>query len=176
MNAWPTDTEAQRQLVASYAPRVFGLMLRMVAHRETAEDLTQEALMKAVGALARYRPEGKFEAWLFRIAANTARDWIRRRGRQPTLGLDPADPAPPEAAVDHGGPADPLTARERHKAVREALAALPAPDREVLSLRYYGELSFKEIAATTGEPLGTVLARAHRALKKLAALMPPEDA
>ncbi|MGB3086355.1 MAG: sigma-70 family RNA polymerase sigma factor, partial [Phycisphaerae bacterium] len=65
--------------------------------------------------------------------------------------------------------------RERTARLEAALARLPQPDREVILLRFYGELAFKEIAEATGEPLGTVLARAHRALKKLGNLIPEEE-
>ena len=163
------------ELLASFAPRVYGLLFRIVGHRDTAEDLMQETMLRAFRALPSYRPEGKFEAWIFRIAINLARDWIRRRPMEPSVGLEetgdaagPRDPPtepPPDAALDRG---------ERAARVEAAVARLSPADREVILLRYYADMAFKDIARATGEPLGTVLARAHRALAKLGNLM-PED-
>jgi len=169
------DSDAQEQRLAAYAPRVYGLLVRMVGNRDTAEDLTQETLLRAFRAFETYRPEGKFRAWIFRIARNAARDWLRRRPLEPALGLD-ADwleraPASPRR---QSRPEDRLLGGERASKVEAALQRLPAPDREVLLLRYYGELAFNDIAKVTGEPLGPVLARAHRALKKMAELVPEE--
>ncbi len=164
-----------RQQVAAYAPRVFGLLVRMIGRRDVAEDLAQQTMLRALGALDRYRPEGRFQAWIFRIAVNVGRDWIRRRPREPSLGLDPASDTLPPAAVTHEAPEEALLKHERARAVEAALAKLPDADREVLLMRYYGELAFKEIAEATGQPIGTVLARAHRALKKLGDLVPGDD-
>ena len=168
------DSEAPRLLVARYGPRVFGLHMRLVGKRDVAEDLTQETLLRALAGLKTYRPEGKFQAWLFRIAINVARDWIRRRPHEPASGLDPeGEPVATKSAVASAD-AD-LLGRERTAKVEQTLARLPVADREILSLRFYGELSFKEIARATGEPLGTVLARAHRALRKLGELLPTDE-
>ncbi len=174
-DASTSETPSPRELVAAYGPRVFGLHVRLIGRRDVAEDLTQETLVRALGGLASYQPEGKFRAWIFRIALNVARDWIRRRGRQPATGGDPeGGPAPGPADTQAERPEAPLEGRERAALVGEALERLPVPDREVLLMRYYGDLAFKEIAEATGEPLGTVLARAHRALKKLGDLLPAD--
>ncbi len=163
----PDETENLPDLLVASAPRVYGLLFRMVGRRDVAEDLMQETLLRAFRGLDAYQPEGKFRAWLFRIAANQARDWIRRQKRRPQAMDDPEPAAemPPEADA---------VARQRARQVTEALDRLSEADREVLLMRYYGEMTFKEIAQAGGEPIGTVLARAHRALKKLGDLM-PED-
>ena len=167
MSESPDEPANLEDLLVASAPRVYGLLFRMVGRRDVAEDLMQETLLHALRGLESYRPEGKFRAWLFRIAANQARDWIRRQKRRPGVEDGPvpvADDPPDSGAV----------ARERARAVEKGLASLSEPDREILLMRYYGDMTFKEIAQAGGEPLGTVLARAHRALKKLGALM-PED-
>lgn len=176
MNQGANGPEDVRETLVAYAPRVFGLIMRMVGHREVAEDLTQETLLRAWRNLDTYRPEGKLRAWLFRIAVNAARDWARRRRFEPTATLDEtADgPALPVAAPDTPPDAR-VRRRETQERVAGALAQLPDADREILLLRYYGELTFKEIADANGEPLGTVLARAHRALKKLGSLFPEDE-
>jgi len=170
MTQSPGDTENVERLLVSFAPRVYGLLLHMVGRHDVAEDLTQETMLRAFRSLDTYQPEGKFRAWIFRIASNQARDWIRRQGRE--VQRDGATDDPPVAAGT--APDAVALARERARRVEQALARLPARDREVLLMRYYGNLTFKHIAHATGEPLGTVLARAHRALKKLGSLI-PED-
>lgn len=163
----PDEPENLQDLLVAYAPRVYGLLLRIVGRRDVAEDLMQETLLRAFRGLESYQPEGKFRAWVFRIAVNQARDWIRRRRHQAPLPDDPRPAA--DAPVDA-----PVLARERARRVEQALARLSDADREVLLMRYYGNMTFKDVAQATGEPLGTVLARAHRALKKLGGMI-PED-
>ena len=81
----PEDPEA---LLASFAPRVYGLLLRLVGRPDVAEDLMQETMLRAYRSFGTYRPEGKFQAWIFRIAVNLARDWIRRRRREPSVSIE----------------------------------------------------------------------------------------
>lgn len=171
----PGEHEDLARTLMSFAPRVYGLLVRLVGRPDVAEDLMQETMLRAFRSLDTYRPEGKFRAWIFRIAVNLARDWIRRRPREPSSspdeGSDPLASAPapetsPEAAILRG---------ERAARVEAALARLPLADREVLLMRYYGEMAFKDIARTTGEPLGTVLARAHRAIGKLGEMIPEDE-
>jgi RNA polymerase sigma-70 factor (ECF subfamily) len=161
----PGEHEDLSQTLMSFAPRVYGLLVRLVGRPDVAEDLMQETMLRAFRSLDTYRPEGKFRAWIFRIAVNLARDWIRRRPRDP-LASAPAPETSPEAAIMRG---------ERAARVEAALARLPLADREVLLMRYYGEMAFKDIAHATGEPLGTVLARAHRAIGKLGEIIPEDE-
>ena len=171
----PEHEDFEQDLVA-FAPRVYGLLVRLVGRPDVAEDLTQETLLRAFRSFDTYRPEGKFRAWVFRIAVNLARDWIRRRPREAATSLD--DTADPQALASLGKDMPPdglMTTGERTRRVEAALARLSEADREVLVLRYYGGLAFKDIARATGEPLGTVLARAHRALKKLGDLIPEDS-
>jgi len=170
----PGDVE---RLLVSFAPRVYGLLLRMVGRPDVAEDLMQETLLRALRSQATYRPEGRFRAWIFRIAVNLARDWIRRRPRERSVPLgDDSDETLPGVTPATDSPPDADTlGRERARHVEQALARLPNADREVLLMRYYGDLTFKAIAQATGQPLGTVLARAHRALKKLGDVIPRES-
>lgn len=130
---------------------------------EAAEDITQGVFvtlaekLSADGARA-YTEVGRFEAYLFRIAMNRVRDEARKRKRRPAaMPLSEADS--PVSSMDP--PADELDR------LREAMAGLPDPDRRVVELRHLAGMSFGAIAALLQEPLGTLLARHHRALKKL---------
>ena len=78
---------AYRELVRRYERPIFSLIFRMVRDRELAEDLTQETFIKAMNALASYRPEFKFSSWIFKIATNLTIDWIRRK-EVPTVSID----------------------------------------------------------------------------------------
>lgn len=167
--------DIQDELV-SFAPRVYGLLFRMVGRSDVAEDLTQETLMRAFRSLETYRPEGKFQAWIFRIAVNLARDWVRRRPREAASLTDEADDPAYGRPTTTDPPAEANLVRlDRSKRVAAAMGRLADADREVLLLRYYGDLPFKDIAQATGEPLGTVLARAHRALKKMGDMIPEDE-
>ena len=186
------DEHAWTELVHAYTKRVFALVYRQCGDRELAEEITQVTFVKLVEKLsdfAGYEERGKFEAWLFRVAMNKLRDEMRRRKRQAvTMDMGPSaghgsDEASGWAAAQFslagsgaGGAAgeSPLEQASRREQIERLLAAieqLGEADREVIHLRHTAGLSFAEIAETLGEPLGTVLARGHRALKKLARLM-----
>ncbi|MBK9128106.1 MAG: RNA polymerase sigma factor [Phycisphaerales bacterium] len=171
------DPAALDELVTRYSSRLFGLLYRLTGSRDVSEDLLQETYLRMVRTIGEYEHVGRFEAWLFRIAANLARDRARkhaRRGEASPLAAGREDEDCPGGAVPEAPTGDPWAALERDESVRALAAALqelPAPDREVLLLRHYGELSFKEIAEYLEIPLGTALARAHRALLKLKAKM-----
>lgn len=167
------DPQALTALVDAYSSRVFGLLYRLTGSREVAEDLTQETFLRVVRTIAEYEHSGKFEVWLFRIAGNLARDLHRQHKRRgPTASLDAADDcgdfdvvAPGESVADSLGQS--LVNAEQEMRLRECLERMPEPDREIVLLRHFSELSFREIAVMLGVPLGTALARGHRALARL---------
>ncbi|MEM8738708.1 MAG: RNA polymerase sigma factor [Planctomycetota bacterium] len=181
------DPAAWRRLIESYSGRVYGLLVQQCGDRDLAEELTQVTFVKLVDQLGQaaggYREQGRFEAWLFRIAMNKLRDEMRRRKRQArptdmTPGSGRGDPSPGggggqifAAPADEGDlgedPAEALGRAEQVHRLRRVIATLPEADREVLHLRHTAGLSFAQIAETLDQPLGTVLARGHRALKKL---------
>jgi len=158
------EDDAWRDIVEAYSPRVFGLIRAQCGDPDLAEEITQSTFCTMASKIDSYTELGKFEQWLFRIAMNRLRDELRRRRRQ-------AVPVETEALTGLAGSANPRTPREDETeqlaALRKATANLPDADRRIIHLRYYGELSFKQIAEILDQPLGTVLARQHRALKKL---------
>lgn len=188
------DGQAWVQLVSAYSGRVFGLIYKQCRDKELAEEIAQETFVKVVQKLTSndgYREEGKFEPWLFRIAMNKLRDEMRRRGRQARpMDMSPAATASSneqasgwaaaESGVLAGGPSmpdaplDQLDRAEQVTLLKQAIATLPEADQEVLHLRHTAGLSFAQIAETLDQPLGTVLARGHRALGKLKKLMNPD--
>ena len=157
------DETAWRDIVDAYSPRVFGLIRAQCGSTDLAEEITQSTFCTIVERIGRYSELGRFESWLFRIAMNRLRDEMRRRKRQ-------ANPVENEALVGLAGaddPEPPGPGSDDLTALQGALDLLSEADRRVVHLRHFTGLSFARIAGILGEPLGTVLARQHRALKKL---------
>ena len=167
--------EAFRELVGRFERPVYGLIVRIVRRGELAEELSQEAFVKAWRALGRFDPTRKFSSWLFQIAHNAALDALRRKGEE-ALSLDePAEEgeAPRELPADPNAedPLARLTARGAGRALEAAIAELRPQYREILLLRFAEGLAYEEIAEVTGAPLGTVKVHLFRARKELAAAM-----
>jgi len=163
-------------VVDAYWQRLFGYALRATNNAELAQDLVQETFLRIVQRLHRYDDQGKFEAWLFRILVNLVRDHGRSLARHPTQStvmecggerIELTD----ELSGKIPAPFQPLHRREEVDALQEALRRLPEGDRQILMLRHFADMPFKDIARTLNCPIGTVLARAHRALGKLRSLM-----
>jgi RNA polymerase sigma-70 factor (ECF subfamily) len=171
--------ESFDRLVDVFASRVFGFILRMTGSPQDAEDLMQEVFLRVVRMIGAYRHDDRFEAWLFRIAANLVRDRARRARRAPRLVSAQASgddtgrtPSTMDELPGSPAPADARLIRaEEIDALNAALVSLTDAEREVIMLRHFGELSFKEIAEVMGTPLGTALARAHRGLARLREIM-----
>lgn len=161
------DPDALSRLVAVYSERVFGLLYRLTGSRDVAEDLLQETFLRVVRSIEDYEHTGRFESWLFRIAANLARDRARRHGRPPVASIDDVDVDAGRLVPAGDNPAERVADGDERRRLEAALARLPDLDREVIALRHYSELPFREIAELLGVPLGTALARAHRALVHL---------
>ena len=163
------DAAAWRSIVGEYSGRVYGLLRSQGANPELAEEVTQSVFCTVAAKLADYEDAGRFESWLFRIAMNRLRDDARRKRRHANpVGegevLEGLAAASPSVAA-RGAGAEELTA------LRAAVARLSETDREVIDLRHIAGMSFKQMSEHLGEPLGTLLARHHRALAKLRALL-----
>lgn len=159
------DREAFGELFAYYAPRVKGYILRLGSGEAVAEELAQEVLITVWRKAALYdRSQASVSTWIFRIARNRRIDALRRNAKP---DLDPEDPGLlPEPPI---APDAALTALEREERVREALTDLPGEQLSLLQAAFYQGLSHREIADTTGLPLGTVKSRIRLAFAKLRA-------
>lgn len=162
-------------LVREFGPPLYRYFVRLTASTNDAEDLVQDVFVKLLKNIKGYRHENKFEHWLFRIAANLARDRIRKRMRHGTpISLD-SQTADFESSIilpsDDTDPTAPLEQHELEDDLQKALKQLPQLDREMIIMRHYSDLSFKEIAEQFNLPLGTALAKVHRGLKRLKKLM-----
>ncbi len=156
------DETAWREIVERYWRRVYAMGRASRLDGSACEDVAQSVFATVAEQLGSgaYSESGRFEAWLFRVAMNRVRDEVRRRKRQAT----PMEPA--SVAERVGGKMD-RASWEGDEGLRRALDCLPECDQEVVKLRHWGGLSFAQMAEALEEPVGTLLARHHRALKKL---------
>lgn len=151
-------------LVTRYQDRIYRFLLRLVRSRDDAQDLTQDTFLRAHQALARWRTDSRFRAWLFRIARNVAFDRLRHDKLVEFVELEDDADLPDSAA----GPEVAFETAQRYQLLEAALAALPAAHREILLLREIEEMTYDEIALVLDLNAGTVksrLARARAALQ-----------
>ncbi|WP_373046456.1 RNA polymerase sigma factor [Vulgatibacter sp.] len=161
------DEAALACLVERHRRRVYALLLRSTGSSADADDLFQELWIRVVRAAGSFDPTQRFSPWLYRIAVNLVRDAARRRIARPWDVT--GDGELPESG--EAGPAPDLLAAagQEAQALHEAIAALPAGQREVLVLRYLEGLGEREVAEAAGIPPGTVKSRLHHAIKNLRA-------
>lgn len=148
--------------------RVYSLLFRMLASREDAEDLVQEAYLRGFRSWARFRGEADPATWIYRIALNLGRDEIGKRQRS-RLRLVGAEVDPEAHAAGGPDPACAAVAAGERRVLEEALAALSEEKREVVLLCEVEGFSMEEAARTLEVPVGTVKTRLHRAREALRA-------
>jgi RNA polymerase sigma-70 factor (ECF subfamily) len=165
------DSKAYEGLLKKYRNSVYNLVYRMVRDLEEAEDLTQEAFIKAFNSLASFNEEYAFSTWLYKIATNNCIDFFRKRKLQ-TFSLDKPIQYK-DSEIQHEIP-DPelnpeksILARERSRMIQKAIKALPEKYYTAIILRHNEEKSYEEIAEILNLPLGTVKARIFRAREML---------
>ncbi len=160
------DVEAFGELVRRHQAFVFGAVLRIVRDRTQAEDLAQEAFLRAFRGRAGFRGDAAVRTWLYRIAVNLATNAVTRRREYPTASVSDRQWA------GHGPEGEAETA-QLYGHLREAIAELPIELRLPLVLRDRSELTYQEIADATGLPLNTVRTRLFRARRALRSRMEP---
>ena len=156
-------------LVNRHKNKVYTTILLIVKDTETAEDLLQDTFIKAIHTMksGRYNEEGKFSSWICRIAHNLAIDYFRKEKRNPMINIE-----------DNGNIFNTLSfseesiealqiKEETHDRLRELIQQLPEAQKEVLIMRHYADMSFQEIAETTGVSINTALGRMRYALINL---------
>ena len=162
------DTDAYAHLVDRHAPMAIRTAAVLGAGAD-AEDVVQEAFVKAYAALGRLRPGAPFRPWFLRIVANETRNLHRSAGRRAARERRAWERAEPLVRARSDDPADDVLAAERHANLARGLAQLSPAHREVVSCRYLLDLDEAETAAVLGWPRGTVKSRLHRALRRLQA-------
>lgn len=167
------DTTAYGRLVRRYQDRVFNVCWRMCGNRADAEDLTQEAFVKALMSIGRFDGRSRFYTWLFRIAVNLTISARRKEKRRATQSLDAGGSTrdgedsgsrPIDGLASHEDrPEEQVSDRETQEIVLEALRSLDEEYRSIVTLRDLESFSYEEIADILEVPAGTVKSRLHRA-------------
>ena len=174
------DPAAFDALVHAYSARLYGYFYRLTGSRHDAEDLLQEVFVRLVRMIGAYKHDGRFDAWLFRVATNLVRDRLRRMKVSRAAGFDGGGPDGVDALYRQADPRATEPAEGVHQAeqadrLQWAISQLSEAEREVILLRHFSQLSFRQIAEAMETPLGTALARAHRGLARLRELMNDEQ-
>lgn len=160
------DERSFEVLYHRYRRQLYGFLNNLIQDGHEADEVFEETWLRVVAKLPGYRDQGRFSAWLFRLARNIFIDRLRRnRSEKLFMELDAENP-PQIPAPERMGAIHPLDSREMQEVVAEAVARLPEEQREVFLLRQQ-ELAFKEIAAIQECSLNTVLSRMHYAMRNL---------
>jgi len=169
------DQGRYAELVDAYMRPLFRLACSMTGDRVAAEDLVQEAFFRAYTNLDHYDIERSFYSWLYAIALNAIRDWLRKRETSVyAAGRAASDCEPAELASSEPGPEEQIAARQREEATRRALSLLSVEAREILAMRFTAGLAFAEIGEIMGISADAAKTRTYRALEKLRALLPAD--
>ena len=163
------DADSFNELVLRWERPIYALAYRTIGREEDARDVCQETFLRAFRALGGFRGQAKFSSWLYRIALNLCRDWIRRERRAPVV-------QPPEdvdlielaASTEPAESIEDLVARkDLGRLVEKAMTLLPEEQRTAIVLKEYHGLTFQEIAELLGCPLSTVKTRLYQGLTVL---------
>ncbi len=150
------DKEAYRVIVEKYMQRAYYIALSYVRDQDTAMDISQMAFIKAYKNLKRFDLDRPFYPWFYRILRNLALDHIKRASRMQEIPLEDVQII-----------GDEREDRDLKEALWKAIEQLPMEQREIIVLRYFEGLSYKEIAETVGRPIGTVMSSLHYSKRKL---------
>ncbi len=163
------DQESFNQLVLRWERPIYALAYRVIGREEDARDVCQETFLRAFRALNGFRGQAKFSSWLYRIALNLCRDWVRKERRTPVVQAPEELEVLEMAAVREPTPSveDLVARRELTRVVERAMARLPEEQRTAIILKEYHELTFQEIADLVGCPLSTVKTRLYQGLSVL---------
>ncbi|SFS38248.1 RNA polymerase sigma factor [Mucilaginibacter polytrichastri] len=161
------DQKAYASLMQRYKDSIYFMALKMVNNKEDAMDLTVETFAKAFDKLDKYQPDFAFSTWLFRVATNNCIDFIRKK-KLNTMSLhgmvdDDGDERPMQIKTDDLNPEEFSIKKQQTQELKALVDSLPQRYRNLITLRYFDELSYEEISVQLSLPLGTVKAQLFRA-------------
>ena len=161
------DKRAFDLLIQKYQHRIVSLVSRYVSDHAEAQDVAQEAFIKAYRAIGRFRGDSAFYTWLYRIAINTAKNWIVAKNRRPPASdidaVDAEQYAMSSRLKETSTPENEMMREEIERTVFDTIANLPEDLRTAIMLREMDGMSYEEIATTMECPIGTVRSRIFRA-------------
>jgi len=166
--------DALRILIERYAGELHGFLTRLVGSRAGADDVFQEAFLQVHLAAETFDADRRFRPWLYTIAANKGRDFLRRQRRRTAVSLDaPVSSGSEAALIDllpgaNDAPSTPLESTDERAIVKQVIDEMPPHFREILLLSYFQKLSYAQISDSLSIPLGTVKSRLHAAVASFA--------
>ncbi|MDQ3535281.1 MAG: sigma-70 family RNA polymerase sigma factor [Bacteroidota bacterium] len=163
------NEEAFEQLVSRHKSKIFTTIYLIVKDNYIAEDLLQETFIKVINTIkgGRYNEEGKFLPWILRIAHNLAIDHFRKEKRYPTIIMEDGNSVFNTLEFAEDSVESIQIQKDTHARLRKLIQELPEAQKEVLIMRHYMQMSFQEIAETTGVSINTALGRMRYALINL---------
>ncbi len=172
------DKKAFDLLVLKYQRKIMRLLSRMIRDQSEIEDVAQEAFIKAYRALPQFRGESAFYTWLYRIAINTARNWLASNKRRPSApssyeSEDGETFDETDNLTDNTTPESELASRQIAQTVNKAIEDLPEDLRNAIVLREIEGMSYEDIAQSMNCPIGTVRSRIFRAREAIAEKLRP---
>ena len=170
------DYRAFDLLVLKYQSRLVSIAFKYVKEIQLAEDISQEAFIKAYKAIDSFREESAFYTWLYRITANTAKNYLVSKGRRRESSISELSTLESEeqfVIASHDSPDEILLAQELRNTLFNAVSSLPEDTRTALSLREFEGLNYEEIAKIMNCPVGTVRSRIFRGREALEDLISP---
>ncbi len=163
------DADSFNELILRWERPIYALAYRTIGREEEARDVCQETFLRAFRALPGFRGQAKFSSWLYRIALNLCRDWMRKERRTPVVQapedvdlLDLAAAAEPSESIE-----ELVFRKDLSRQVELAMAKLPEEQRTAIILKEYHGMTFQEIADLAGCPLSTVKTRLYQGLTVL---------
>jgi len=169
------DQKAYADLMHRYKDSIYFMVLKMVNNKEDANDLTVETFAKAFEKLDKYQPEFAFSTWLFRVATNNCIDFIRKKKLNTTsihgMTDDDGEEQTLQIKADTLNPEETQIKKQQTEELKLLISNLPQRYRNLITLRYFDELSYEEIAEQLDLPLGTVKAQLFRARYLLGNIM-----
>ena len=167
------DSKSFEAIIQKHKNKIYAFILSKIRNRDLAEDIFQDTFIKVINSLqkGKYNEEGKFLPWVMRIANNLVIDYFRKSKKMRTIA--PTDDFDIFDILQDGekNVEDNLVNNQIHKDLRKLIEHLPEDQKEVLKMRYYAELSFKEISECTGVSINTALGRMRYALINLRKLI-----
>ncbi|MHC4386033.1 MAG: RNA polymerase sigma factor [Planctomycetota bacterium] len=157
------DSEAFNDLIQRYSNRCYAYFYRLTGRADLSDELLSDLFIRLVRKIGSFK-SGSFEKWIFTVASNIFRDYLRRHYRQKRLLAEKADLLLNDQNVPKQTP-------EIFDKLHVALEKLDSETAELITLRYFSQLSFKELSEMRDEPIGTTLSRVHRGIKKLREIM-----
>ena len=169
------DIEAFETLIQSHQKKVYNIALRMTKNHEDAQELAQDAIVRAFTSIGKFRGDSSFSTWLYRITMNVCTDFLRKRNKAVVISMEQgavANDSQQSIQIEEEapGPDELVEKNQLKKMVRDAMDSLSDEHRQVLILRDIMDLSYKEIADTLNVNEGTIKSRINRArsgLKKI---------